>query len=273
MTLSRRGLVAAAAGSTLALAGCSSRVVVPRAGVQHEAYGADPSQYGELYHPGRVPLATVVAIHGGYWADGFNADAMRPMCRALQAEGYAVWNLEYRRLGGGGGWPMTFSDVAAGVDHLNVFDTIDAGDVRLLGHSAGGQLAAWAASRRDTTPGGPSRVTVTRCVSLAGVLDLTEASRLGLGSGNVDLLMGGTPAEVPDHYAVGDPTLLVPAGAPVAVVHPLADEVVPREQSTAYVAAAEAVGAAVSFTEVPGSHAAVIDPTSEAWPTILELLA
>ena len=149
----------------------------PRAGVQHEAYGADPSQYGELYHPGRVPLATVVAIHGGYWADGFNADAMRPMCRALQAAGYAVWNLEYRRLGGGGGWPMTFADVAAGVDHLNVFDTVDAGDVR-----APRALCRRSARRlgrpRGATPrpAGRPAVTVTRCVSLAGVLDLTEAS-------------------------------------------------------------------------------------------------
>ena len=72
------------------------------------AYGPDPSQFGELYLPARIPLATVVVIHGGYWVDGFVAEAMQPMCRALQADGYAVWNLEYRRIGGGGGWPMTF---------------------------------------------------------------------------------------------------------------------------------------------------------------------
>ena len=130
-----------------------------------------------------------------------------------------MWNLEYRRLGGGGGWPTTFTDVATGIDHLNTFDTVDAADVRLVGHSAGGQLAVWAASRRDTTPGGPSAVTVTRCVSLAGVLDLTEASRLRLGGRNVELLMGGSPAAVPDHYDQGDPIRLVPAGCPVECVY------------------------------------------------------
>ena len=213
-----------------------------------------------------------MVLHGGYWADGFGADAMRPMCRVLQAAGFAVWNLEYRRLGGGGGWPTTFTDVATGIDHLNTFDTVDAADVRLVGHSAGGQLAVWAASRRDTTPGGPSAVTVTRCVSLAGVLDLTEASRLRLGGRNVELLMGGSPAEVPDHYDQGDPIRLVPAGCPVACVHGEDDRVVPREQSTAYVAAAEAVGAPVSFHEVPGDHSAVIDPNSEAWETVSALL-
>ncbi len=213
--LSRRGLLTVAAGSVLGVTGCCGAASPATPSVDRSAYGADPSQFGELYLPGRAPRATVV-VHGGYWVDGFVAEAMRPMCRALQADGYAVWNLEYPRIGGGGGWPTTFEDVATGIDHLNTFDTVDASDVRLVGHSAGGKLAVWAASRRDTTPGGPSAVTVTRCVSLAGVLDLTEASRLGLGSGNVDRLMGGTPAQVPENYAQGDPIQLVPAGGEVA---------------------------------------------------------
>jgi acetyl esterase/lipase len=266
----RRGLLGAALG--IAVTGCSVGPRVPTASVARSAYGDDPSQYGELYLPARIPLATVVVVHGGYWAQGFGAEAMRPMCQALQAEGYAVWNLEYRRVGGTGGWPMTFEDVAAGIDHLDTFDTVDAGDVRLVGHSAGGQLAVWAASRRDTTPGGPSAVTVTRCLSLAGVLDLTGASRQGLGSGNVDLLMSGTPADVPDHYDVGDPTRLVPASCPVACIVGRDDEVVPRSQSDAYVAAARSAGAPVTLDEVPGDHSALIDPESRAWPTVLRRL-
>ena len=273
--LSRRRLFTAAAGAAatgLGVTGCSA-AEDREASVARSPYGEDPSQYGELYLPGRIPLATIVVLHGGYWVDGFVAEAMRPMCRALQADGYAVWNLEYRRIGGGGGWPTTFTDVATGIDHLNTFDKVDASDVRLVGHSAGGQLAVWAASRRDTTPGGPSAVTITRCVSLAGVLDLTEASRLRLGSGNVDRLMGGTPAQVRANYAQGDPVQLVPAGCEITCVVGRDDGVVPREQSTAYVAAAEAVGAPVSLHEVPGDHSAVIDPTSPAWDTIAGLLA
>ena len=270
--LSRRGLLTTAAGSALGLAGCSSAVAQRDASVDRVAYGQDPSQFGELYLPGRIPLATVVVIHGGYWADGFVAEAMQPMCRTLQADGYAVWNLEYRRIGGGGGWPATFEDVATGIDHLTTFDTVDTSDVRLVGHSAGGTLAVWAASRGDTTPGGASAVTVTRCISLAGVLDLTEASHLGLGAGNVDLLMGGTPAQVPENYAQGDPIQLVPAGCAVDCVVGADDKIVPREQSTAYVAAAAAAGAPASLHEVPGDHSAMIDPTSEAWDTVGALI-
>jgi hypothetical protein len=55
-------------------------------------------------------------------------------------------------------------------------------------------------------------------------------------------------------------------------VHPSGDLVVPREQSTAYVAAADAVEAPATLHEVPGDHASVIDPRSEAWSTIIGLL-
>ncbi len=270
--LSRRAVLGLSAAAALALTGCSSPGSAREPSETRGAYGDDPSQYGDLYLPAGVPTATVVVIHGGFWSDGFGAEAMQPLCRALQAAGYAVWNLEYRRLGGGGGWPTTFLDVAAGIDHLNNFDSVDAADVRLVGHSAGGQLAVWAASRRDTTPGGPSAVTVTRCLSLAGVLDLTEAWRLRLGGRNVELLMGGTPAQVPDHYDQGDPTRLVPAGCPVTCVYPVGDNVLPREQSTAYVSAAQRVGARVTLEEVQGDHSAVIDPTSDAWDVVRRLL-
>ena len=45
---------------------------------------------------------------------------MRPICRDLVRRGWAAWNIEYRRLGGGqgGGWPATFDDVAAAIDAL-----------------------------------------------------------------------------------------------------------------------------------------------------------
>ena len=225
------------------------------------AYGDDPAQYGDLFLPAGIPLATVVVLHGGYWAAGFGADAMRPMCRALQAVGYAVEIFEYRRLGEAR-WPTTFTDVATGIDHLTTFDTVDASDVRLVGHSAGGQLAVWAPRAGDTTPGGLSAVTVTR-FGLAGVLD-QRGRGCALGGRNVDLLMGGPPGAVPENYDQGDSRRLVPAACPVACVHPADDLVVPAHSPLAYVAAAEAVGAPVTLDEVPGNHSDVIDPTSEA---------
>lgn len=100
--------------------------------------------------PGRGPHPVVVAIHGGSWSAGYGKIVMRGLAGPLVRAGHAVWNVEYRRMGGGqgGGWPATFLDVAAAVDHLAAIPApVDLGRVTLLGHSAGGQLALWAASR------------------------------------------------------------------------------------------------------------------------------
>jgi len=49
-------------------------------------------------------------------------DQMDPVASDLVARGFAVWNLEYRRLGDPeAGWPSTMEDVAAGIDHLAAF--------------------------------------------------------------------------------------------------------------------------------------------------------
>ena len=84
--------------------------------------------------------------------------------------------------------------------------------------------------------------------------------------------MGGTPAQVPANYAQGDPIQLVSAGCAVDCVVGAGDKIVPREQSTAYVATAQAAGAPASLHEVPGDHSAMIDPTSEAWDTVGALI-
>ena len=111
---------------------------------------------------------------------------MHPLCRDLVARGWAAWNLEYRRLGrnSGGGWPNTFDDLGAGIDHLRVLQApLDLTRVVTIGHSAGGHLAALAATRE-----GPS-VQVTGVVSQAGVLDLERAWDWRLSNGVVRRLL------------------------------------------------------------------------------------
>ena len=65
------------------------------------------------------PHAVVVVIHGGYWKARYDCSLMTGLCEDLARQGVAAWNLEYRRVGNGGGWPETFADVAAGVDLLS----------------------------------------------------------------------------------------------------------------------------------------------------------
>ena len=62
-------------------------------------YGDRPQQFGDLYLPdGPDMSATVVLIHGGFWRAQYALDLMVPLAEDLLSAGYAVWNIEYRRV-------------------------------------------------------------------------------------------------------------------------------------------------------------------------------
>ena len=239
------------------------------------AYGGDPSQFGELYLPeGRRRPGTVVIIHGGFWKAEYDLGLGRPLAADLVADGYSVWNLEYRRVGNGGGWPATLEDVAAGIDSLAGLD-VDSSRVAAIGHSAGGHLAVWAGGRgklRDGAPGAAPRVNLTGVVSQAGVLALHSCAAHALGGDAARMLMGGMPGDLPDQYRIADPLAAVPIPVPVMCVHAPADNVVPIGQSVEYVTAATAAGATATLHQVPGDHFTVIDPTSAAWALVVAAL-
>lgn len=280
LTLTRRGLLSAG-GLGGVLVGCGESTPSPessggsRAAAKRIRYGDEHgSQYAELRLPKSDPTATVVLLHGGYWLPGYGLDLMNPLSARLTALGYATWNVEYRRVQGGGGVPTTLADVATAIEHLAAKGMPTGLDekVLLLGHSAGGQLAAWAASRTEKTPGGAPRVQLSGAISLSGVLNLTLAARRPGSTSQVTGFVGGTPAEVPEKYAVADPTLLVPPACPVWSVHAHEDTVVPTEQSTTYIKAATAAGGRAEHVDVPGDHFTLIDPGSADFPTIRKLI-
>ncbi len=93
-------------------------------------------------------------MHGGYWRAKYDRSLMDDLCVDLSAHGLAAWNLEYRRVGAGGGWPETFLDVAAGVDALADLDApLDLTRVVAVGHSAGGQPRAVGGCSSDVASG------------------------------------------------------------------------------------------------------------------------
>lgn len=249
-------------------------------------YGSDESQYANLYLPaGARKPGVVVMIHGGFWLSQYGADLGAPLSTDLAAKGWVVWNLEYRRVGNGGGWPTTLQDVADGTDMLATVaasgehGTIDTARVVAVGHSAGGQLAAWLAGRSKLPAGAPGAiaagkksVAVTGVVSQAGVLDLTVAANTGVGGSAVPGLLGGTPKDVPRNYQIADPIKHLPLGVPVHCVHGHDDGNVPYAQSTAYVDAAIKAGDTAVLHPIDGDHFTLIDPTSDAWTVVVDLL-
>jgi acetyl esterase/lipase len=208
-----------------------------------------------------------VVIHGGFWKAAYDLSLGRPLAPSLLAQGWAVANVEYRRVGDGGGWPATFDDVAAALDSLADVPALGISQVVTLGHSAGGHLAVWAAALGRSGQR-PARVAVTAAVSQAGVLDLAAAERDQLGSGAVAALLGADrPAP-----ALVDPSEQLPLDVPVWCVHGADDDEVPLSQSTQYVARARAAGTWAELFEVDGDHYVVIDPESAAWRRTLEIL-
>lgn len=240
-------------------------------GVETIRYGKDPAQRAELTRPSGTSKGVVVVIHGGFWLEQYDLSLGRPLAASLASEGWTAYNIEYRRVGNGGGYPQTFDDVAAAIDSLADVDGVDTSRVITLGHSAGGHLAVWAAGRQQLTGSSwaSPAVPVTAAVSQAGVLDLTAATAEDLGGGAVQRFMGGV---VDERYALADPTARIPLAVPVRCVHGTSDQNVPLSQSVEYVDRATAAGADATLTEVDGDHFVVIDPTSPAWASTLEIL-
>lgn len=233
----------------------------PPAADERLAYGNEPKQFGDLRLPAvdrLLPLAVVV--HGGAWKAMYNLIHMGHLCAALGKAGIATWNVEYRSVGDPGGtWPAAGGDVAAAVAFASgLAETypIDTGRIIFIGHSAGGQLALWAASR--------VRLPV---VALAAVSDLHESAERVGPEGAVARFLGGMPSDVPDRYAAASPRQLLPLGVRQILLHGDADPDVPFEQSAAY---AEAAGDEAELVTLEGSaHFEPIDPASSHWPRVL----
>ncbi|WP_053737797.1 alpha/beta hydrolase [Nocardia sp. NRRL S-836] len=204
--------------------------------MQRIAYGEHESQFGELFVPERAAEGGVVVIHGGFWQQRYGLELGRPLARELVWAGFAVWNVEYRRLGGGGGWPATGQDVLAAIE------AVDIGPVVTLGHSAGGHLAVWAAKHSERVVG---------AVAQAAVLDFTK-----------HITARALELCTEEQFAQASPAALVPIGKPVICVHGDQDEDVPVEQSVGFCAAEPQ--AELVVVEGTG-HMDVITPGTAAW--------
>jgi acetyl esterase/lipase len=256
---------------------------------QHRiAYGRGESQFGDLRLPPNPKSAipnpkfpVVVFIHGGFWRSQYDLTHAGHAANALTEVGLATWSIEYRRIGNpGGGWPGTFQDVAAAVDYLRVLApqyNLDLDRVVVAGHSAGGHLAAWVASRHRIPPGDPlykeDPLPVKAAVPLAGVVDLRRGWELRLSSGVVEDFIGGSPDMLPERYATASPIEMLPTGVPLRLIHGTEDSIVPYEISERYVQAAQQRGDDAQLVTLQGSgHFEVINPDTTEWQQVVSTI-
>jgi acetyl esterase/lipase len=229
------------------------------------AYGAAPQQYAELRLPqgkGRFPLVAI--LHGGCWIAYAGADYMAHFASALTKEGFATWNVEYRRgHEAGGGWPGTFEDAENGVAAVERAGDypLDLNRVVVIGHSAGGQLALYAGSRLHRP-----------AVSLAGIVDMQVYARQGLedcAAGELRV-MGGTPEQHPERYRAVSPLELLPLKIPHVLVWGEADTIVPERLFRDYEKRARAAGDRVQVVRVRGAgHHDLCSAEGPGWREIV----
>jgi acetyl esterase/lipase len=230
-----------------------------------EAYGTAPQQYGDLYMPaGRGPHPVIVFIHGGFWRARYDLGHASHLCNALRNEGYAVWSIEYRRLGDpGGGYPGTIDDAVAAVrfvEQMAARHSLDTKRVVVMGHSAGGHLAAVAASRVSWLAG---------AIPMAGVLDLRRGWAMKLSGGVVEELMGGSPDSHSERYKPASPVEMPAPAGRVILLHGDADNIVPIELSERY---AKAIPAADLRRFATVGHFEWIDPRTPQFNEIKRAL-
>jgi acetyl esterase/lipase len=128
----------------------------------------------------------------------------------------------------------------------------------VIGHSAGGHLALWAAKELTPRP----RVVV----SVGGCNDLGRAQHINAGNGAVDDFLGG-PGKLAELVAA-DPARRVPLGAKTLLIVPDDDGVVNQSLSESYFKTASAAGDDVVLQRVAGDHFSILDVGSQVWSAV-----
>ncbi|HKQ78142.1 MAG TPA: alpha/beta hydrolase [Blastocatellia bacterium] len=257
----------------------SSREILVRPAPPADArvsYGSNEFQFGELRLPkGAGPHPVAIVIHGGCWMSQYGLSYMGHLSAALADAGVATWSVEYRRIGNeGGGWPGTFDDISRAADHLRTLaktHPLDLNRVIATGHSAGGHLALWLATRKKLPKDSPvyssDPLPLRGVVSIAGITDLRRTGTAC--DGNVAQLMGGSATDKAAIYNQASPIELLPLGISYAIVQGSSDTIIPLAMAKDYADAAKKKGDDAKLVVIEkAGHFEVVDPKSFAWATI-----
>lgn len=216
---------------------------------QTYSYGPHPDQVYDVWRaPDGGAVHTLVYLHGGFWYPEVDRSHATPLVTALAAAGHDVVALEYRRPRERR-WSAMHEDLRAGLTAIAAVADLPASRI-VIGHSAGGQLAAIAAAELP--------VPLVGAITLAGCLDLELATRLGLGQGAVDDMLRG---EEVDEALAADPVRRPPR-VPAVALHGTADAVVPPALSESWVRSSDGRATLVAL---PGfDHFSIIEPRAGA---------
>lgn len=247
-------------------------------------YGQDELQFAELRLPkGEGPFPVIIVVHGGCWyspyADLKNTSAIAD---ALRDEGYATYNVEYRRFdNAGGGWPNTILDVGKAADYLRILApkfNLDLNKVVSYGHSAGGHLATWLGTRNQRIEGDDlyleNPLPIHGIMGVGSINDLVVFEKIDTstcGEVVVVKLMGGKVDEQPKRYQEASPIMNLPLGVPQIMITGDSDNIVPSYLGEAYTNAAKLAGDNIDHIIVKNAgHHEYNAPEKAPYPHIVQ---
>lgn len=232
------------------------RHLVNRAAWRSErlAYGPLPDQFGDLRSVAGA-FTLVVVVHGGLWRHEWTSDITESIAIDLCHRGYSTINLEYRRLGLGGGWPESFADIATALARVPDLTGFSADQTALLGHSAGATMALWAQH-------------AGLAVAMAPFTDLV-AARQHMIAGDTFHKLLVDPLPEPREYS---PAHRLPRLGPAVVAASPIDRLVPITPVREYAEEAERSGGQIDLVLTDGGHFDFIEPSTTSWGLVAEAL-
>lgn len=248
------------------------------------SYGPDSLQFGELWMPdNEEPHTTVIMIHGGCWLSIYpGTELMDLIAEDLSQNGFAVWNIEYRRLGhDGGGYPGTFLDAANGADYIREIAedyNLPLDSIIATGHSAGGHLASWLASRKKISKKSPlyseDPIEIDGVISLAGINNLENYANYGsapCGNQTVEKLVI-YKERTDDAYTDTSPAEMLPLGVPFIEVNAAFDSPVPPFFGYQFIQSAKKAGDPAQHVLLENAgHFEMIHSGTDEWTEVREL--
>jgi acetyl esterase/lipase len=196
----------------------------------------------DLYLPlagDEASFPTIVVVRGGGWRQG-DKEGFGPLAAALAARGFAAASIEYRA-SGEAVFPAAVEDTKAAVRWIRANADefgLDPESIGALGGSAGAHLALYLGVTANVPElegegGNPNHSSsISTVVGLATPGDF-EALRSGNASGSpIRAFMGVSYRKNPGLWREASPTTHIDsASPPTLLIHGLADNVVPSEQS------------------------------------------
>lgn len=202
-----------------------------------------------LLPPPGIDLPIIIMIHGGSWQTGDRGGWFEPNARWLTAQGYVVFDIQYR-LAPADLWPAQLEDVHAAIrwvkSHAAEYRA-NPNRIALLGRSAGGHLALMAAMRASAQ---------TRVQAVVSYYAPAEFKVPGLlPSSPIPTLIGGTFEDKPELSIDASPVDSVKdALPPILLIHGLMDNVVHPFHSNHLINALSMTDARAALLRIPWSR-------------------